>query len=257
MNITRYLQRIDYHGSREPTLETLRALHRAHLLAVPFENLNISRGWPIVLDEAALYQKIVEQRRGGFCYELNGLFASLLCALGFNVSMLAARVFNAQGELGIEFDHMTLHVQLDEPWLADVGFGDSFREPLRLNETGEQVQDGDAYRIACADDRLTLLRCEEQDWKAQYVFTLRAHSLADFAGGCHYHQTSPASPFTRRRICSRATHDGRISLSDTKLIITRHGQREERMLSSDAEYAAVLREHFGMILSQPTNSPTI
>src|SRR5437763_17205555 len=147
MNVTAYLERINYHGATEPSAATLRDLHRAHLLTVPFENLDIHLGREIVLDDERLYSKVVERRRGGFCYELNGAFAALLSGLGFNVKKLAAGVGRADGSFGPMFDHMALMVELNERWLADVGFGEGFREPLRLDEAGEQAQAFGAYRI--------------------------------------------------------------------------------------------------------------
>ena len=129
-SLDRYLARITYDGPRDPTIATLRRLHRAHLLAVPFENLSIHRGERIELDESWILDKIVERRRGGFCYELNGAFSALLRALGFRVDRLAARVYGAGGEPGIPYDHMALRVRLERDWLADVGFGDCFIEPL-------------------------------------------------------------------------------------------------------------------------------
>ena len=140
LNTKAYLERINYHGSLASTAETLRELQVAHLLAVPFENLSIHAKQPIVLEVEALYTKIVEHRRGGFCYEANGLFAALLRALGFEVTMLSAEVANAEGGFSPDFDHMALMVSLEQRWLVDVGFGDSFREPLLLDERGEQVQ---------------------------------------------------------------------------------------------------------------------
>ena len=134
MDASAYLQRINYVGPLAPSAETLRQLHLAHLLSVPFENLSIHRREPIVLDDAALFEKIVRLQRGGFCYELNGVFAALLRSLGFKVTMLSAEVANGKGEFGPPFDHMTLMVTLEDRWLADVGFGDSFREPLRSEE---------------------------------------------------------------------------------------------------------------------------
>jgi hypothetical protein len=127
-----YLERIGYSGVTDPNSDTLRALHRAHLFTVPFENLDIGLKRTIPCDAEAAVRKIVEQRRGGFCYELNGAFAWLLRALGFHVTLLSARVGRADGSLGPEYDHLTLRVDLDQPWLADVGFGDSFLDPLRL-----------------------------------------------------------------------------------------------------------------------------
>src|SRR5215831_13919573 len=156
MNVQAYLNRISYQGSLEPTAETLRSLHVAHLLTVPFENLSIHAHEPIVLEDDALFAKIVERRRGGFCYEANGLFAALLRELGFAVSMLAAEVVSADGTVGPPFDHMTLLVETEQRWLADVGFGDSFLEPLLLDESGPQFQDGRTFRIAPADGSLLL-----------------------------------------------------------------------------------------------------
>lgn len=244
-----YLQRIGHDGPLAPTAETLRALHQAHLLAVPFENLDIHLGRPIVLDEAAFSRKIVGERRGGFCYELNGLFAALLRDLGFDVTLLSARVAAASGDFGPEFDHMLLLVQLEERWLADVGFGEGFREPLRLDELGEQAQPWGAYRLTRdGDDWTYWSRDPAQGWQAGYQFTLQPRQLMDFAEMCHYQQTSPQSHFTRKRICSLATTSGRISVSDMRLILTEHGQREERELASETEYESALREYFGIEL---------
>lgn len=251
MEIQTYLERINYSGPIAPTAETLRELQVAHLLAVPFENLSIHLGEPIVLDDAALFAKIVEMKRGGFCYECNGLFAALLRALGFKVQMLSAEVADAEGVFGPAFDHMTLLVSLEERCLVDVGFGDSFREPLRLDERGDQLQGDRAYRIAADGPVLTLMqRNESEEWKAQYRFALEPHEYADYAEMCRYHQTSPESHFTQGRICSLATEDGRTTLSDMRLIISKNGAKEERTLANQEEYAAVLRERFGIRLPE-------
>lgn len=250
MNTKAYLERINYTGSLAPTAETLRGLQLAHLSAVPFENLSIHVKEPIVLEDEALFTKIVGRRRGGFCYEANGLFAALLRELGFDVVMLSAGVANAEGGFGPDFDHMTLMVALDERWLVDVGFGDSFLEPLLLDERGEQVQGSRAYRIVPDGAHLIMMQRDDGgEWKAQYRFTLQPHQYADYAEMCRYHQTSPQSHFTRGRICSRATRDGRITLSDLRLITTsKNGGRQERTLTSQEEYADALREHFGIVM---------
>jgi N-hydroxyarylamine O-acetyltransferase len=250
MNIQAYLRRINYQGSLTPTAQMLRDLHVAHQLTVPFENLSISLGQPIILDEGALYAKIVERQRGGFCYELNGLFAALLRELGFRVTMLSAGVAHPAGAFGPEFDHMALMVSLEWRWLADVGFGDAFREPLLLDEPGEQRQNGRAYRIVPDDPYRTLLRRDDGgDWRARYRFTLKPHEMADYQGMCLFHQTSPQSPFTRRRTCSLATPDGRITLTDMRLIRTGpNGVCQERLLTSEDEYESLLRTQFGILL---------
>jgi N-hydroxyarylamine O-acetyltransferase len=230
LNVFAYLDRIAYAGSIVPTIEVLRNLHRAHILSVPFENLDIALGRKIVCEENAFIQKIVKRRRGGFCYELNGAFAD-------------------DGSEGPEFDHLALRVDLDEPWLADVGFGDSFLEPLQLRPGVEQQQDGWIYRVANCAESLCMERADRDAiWKRQYSFTLTPRSLNDFAAMCQYHQTSPESPFTRKSICSMAVPSGRITVAEQKRIVTRDGTKEERLFTSDEEYRAALKEHFGVVL---------
>jgi len=250
MDIQAYLNRISYQGSREPTAETLRALHVAHQLSVPFENLSIFLGQAIVLDEEALFDKIVVRRHGGFCYELNGLFAMLLRALGFRVAMLSGGVAHRGDAFGPEFDHMVLMVSLGQRWVADVGFGDAFREPLLLDEAGEQSQGRRAYRIVSDGPYRTLLSQDDGGhWRARYRFTLQPHEIAEYQGMCLFHQTSPQSPFTQRRTCSLPTPDGRIALADMRFIRTgANGDREERLLTSQDEYESVLRTQFGILL---------
>jgi N-hydroxyarylamine O-acetyltransferase len=256
MDIRAYLDRIGYRGPLSPTAETLRALQVAHLQAVPFENLSIHARQPIVLDDESLFDKVVARRRGGFCYELNGLFAALLRALGFQVTLLSAGVARADGTFGPDFDHMALLVTLEERWLADVGFGDSFREPLRLDERGKQPEGTRAFRIDEHDEdgehagRLLLLRRDgaEEPWQPQYRFTLQPHEYADYAEMCRYHQTSPESHFTRQTVSSLATPEGRVTLSGMRLITTRGGERHERVLESEEEREALLRELFGVVV---------
>jgi N-hydroxyarylamine O-acetyltransferase len=251
MNVQTYLERIDYQGSLEPVAETLRDLQIAHLLAVPFENLSIHNHEPIVLDDEALFDKVVKRRRGGFCYELNGLFATLLRQLGFPVARLSAAVGRADGEFGPDFDHMTLLVTLKERWLVDVGFGDSFREPLLLDRRELQVQGERAYRIEEAGDYLLLHeKVADGDWNTQFRFTLQPYEYPDYLQMCHYHQTSPESHFTQNRICSRATPGGRVTLSNMRLIVSRGAARSERELRDEAEYQLVLEKDFGIDISK-------
>jgi N-hydroxyarylamine O-acetyltransferase len=257
MDVQAYLQRIDYRGSLTLDIDLLRPLHRAHLFTVPFENLDIHLGREIVCDESRILEKIVNEKRGGFCYELNGAFAALLRALGFRVTLLSCRVARQDGSYGPEFDHLTLRVDLEEPWLADVGFGDCFLEPLRLGSRLEQEQTGRVYRLtsrmtsaASIDAVFGLEVMAEGRWNKEYALTLQPRELSDFAGMCHYHQTSPESHFTRQRICSLATPEGRITLSDEKLIETRKGLRQERLLSGDQEWRSMLREVFGVVLPE-------
>jgi N-hydroxyarylamine O-acetyltransferase len=250
MDVPSYLARIAYTGSTVPSAETLRTLQRAHLFTVPFENLDIGRKRRIVVDPDASIRKIVEQKRGGFCYELNGAFSALLEAVGFRVTLLSARVPCADGSDGPEFDHLCLRVDLDQPWLVDVGFGDSFIEPLLLKAGFEQQQeDGRVFRLVELERNgvLDLQRKQAEGWKREYLFSLQPRRIEEFGAMCHYHQTSPESPFTRKRVCSRAMPDGRITLADMKLIITKNGVREERPVAEE-EWSQLLRDHFDMVL---------
>jgi N-hydroxyarylamine O-acetyltransferase len=216
---------------------------------VPFENLDIHLGRPIVLEDDALFDKIVERRRGGFCYELNGLFCRLLRELGFTVEKLSAGVANEEGGFDPYFDHMALLVQLDRPWLADVGFGDSFREPLLVDEPGDQTDDSGVYRIERSGDELILMQRSQHDsGKPQYRFRLQPYDYADYAEMCQFHQKSPKSPFTRGQVCTLATVEGRITLRNMRLITTVRGEKQERLIADQEEHQSVLHELFGITL---------
>jgi len=253
VEILLYLARIGYAGAIEPDVETLRGLHLAHMFHVPFENLDIGRGHPIRLTKEGLWEKIVVQKRGGFCYELNGLFAWLLKQLGFDVTYLNARVYNRQGQLGIDFDHLALLVQVpgeSRRWLVDVGFGDSFNEPLDFEERGKQVQGLRSYRLEQVQDGfVTWQKNYDGTWQRQYFFDLQPHKFPEeYEAGCLYHQTSPKSSFTLGSIISRATPEGRVSLEDSRLILTRNGQRTERKIENKEEYDRLLKRHFDITL---------
>ena len=244
--ISPYLGRIGYKGPQTPSHSVLRELHSRHLYTVLFENLDIHLGRPIECDASLFYEKIVVRGRGGFCYELNGLFAELLSALGFEVSLLSGRVPSPGGELGPDFDHMALLVTADgERMLADVGFGDCFLHPLRIDSREPQSDPAGVFRLERQDDSWSLLR----DDKLEYVFSLTPRELSEFAPMCHYQQTSPDSPFTKKRVCSRATADGRITVMHDRIIDTRNGVRTELPLGDDAEWRAALRTHFGFELN--------
>lgn len=240
MDIAAYLRRIKYDGRVTVAAETIAALQKSHLLTVPFENLDIHLGKPINLDLGALFTKIVEQQRGGFCYELNGLLAEALRQLGFEVSLLSAQVAQKQGGFGENFDHLVLLVHLEEDWLVDVGFGESFPNPLRLSQTGAQG----GYRLSHEGHYWLVQALKKDHWQTQFRFTLEPHQFCEFQRMCVYHQTSPESKFTQRRLCSRATLEGRMTLVDQRLIVTRWGDRQERRLKTEQEYRQALADYF-------------
>ncbi|WP_307845114.1 arylamine N-acetyltransferase [Planomonospora sp. ID67723] len=251
--IIRYLERIGAARPAEPGVEGLRALQLAHLQAVPFENLDIHLGEPIVLEPDALFDKIVSRRRGGLCYELNGLFAELLTALGYRVTMLAARVFHGTRP-GPLFDHLALRVDLGEPWLVDIGFGEFADEPIRLDERAEQQDGGGVFQIVPAPGDhgdLDVLHRGDQG----YRLITRPYELADFVPTCWWQATSPRSHFTRSTICSMRTARGRITISGDKLIRTEHGERTEHVLHEAGLRSAYL-EHFGITLDRLPAAPS-
>jgi N-hydroxyarylamine O-acetyltransferase len=248
MDIAAYLARIGYSGDTAPTLENLRAMHRAHFFNVPFENLDIQRGDRFTVDkEDLVYDKIVRRRRGGFCLELTGLFARALRQLGYKVDVIGARVLG-MGFLSYPNSHMVSIVHLDEPWIADVGFGGRIIEPLRLNERGEQLFDGRRYVVANDGDHY-FVTCNEgvHEMPMTYVFTLQPREFSEFDEVCAWLQTSPDSRFTQGDVVSLAKGDGRTTLAGSTLITTSAGERNERELSAD-ERDRVLREEFGIEL---------
>lgn len=246
----RYLDRIGASATGAPSAGLLRDLHARHLDAVPFENLSIHLGEPIVLTEAALVDKIVDRRRGGFCYELNGLFAELLRALGFEVTLLAARVHTPAGPTHL-FDHLALRVDLEDRYLVDVGFGAHSRYPLQL-DWPEPQRDPEAefLLVDAGDGDVDVI----MDGTPRYRVEARARTLADFGPTCWWQQTSPDSHFTRGPACSRPMPGGRVTLAGNRLIQTVDGRRGETELSDEAALAAY-REHFGITLDRLPTTP--
>ncbi|GAB2843726.1 arylamine N-acetyltransferase [Streptomyces deserti] len=263
-----YLLRLGAEHPAWPTVDVLRELHLRHLQRVPFENLSIHLGEEIALDEKRLLDKVVGARRGGFCYELNGAFAALLTALGYDVTLLAARVYGDEGRLGIPYDHLALRVRTVDggDWLADVGFGAHSHFPLAFGERGEQADPGGTFRIVEAGPDAAGVRgghdtVEAADLdvirngRSEYRLETRPRVLGDFVAGAWWHSTSPVSHFTRSLVCSRVTEDrGRITLSGRRLTVTAaDGTREGRQLGTDEEVLAVYRDRFGVELgSVPT-----
>lgn len=248
-----YLERIGAVRPTEPSIDALQVLQAAHLRSVPFENLSIHLGEPVILDESALLEKVVGRRRGGFCYELNGLFAALLGALGFEVTLLAARVFSPDG-LGPPFDHLALLVHTTEPMLADVGFGDHALHPLAARDRSVQRDPAGTFEVLdSADGDLDVSR----DGRGQYRAESRGRELVDFEPTCWWHQTSPKSHFTRSLTCSLPTARGRVTLSDRRLIVTSDGRRSETSIADDEALLAAYRDNFGILLDRLPSNPLV
>jgi N-hydroxyarylamine O-acetyltransferase len=245
-----YLARIGYQGSLVPAIETLRSLHLAHVLTVPFENLDIHLGRPISLEPPDLFRKIVVNRRGGYCFELSGLFALLLEDLGFSVTRLAARVL--YGAEGIRpRSHQVLLVSIEgEHWVVDVGFGgNGLREPFRLAVGHEQEQGPDRFRLITDGRGDYLLQCEiDGAWTDLYSFTLEPNLPVDYTFANYYHSHSPDSLFTQRLMCTVPTLTGRTIFTDRRFKIRSDGATNELHVNSEEKFRQLLQEHFGLVV---------
>jgi N-hydroxyarylamine O-acetyltransferase len=249
MDVQACLNRIGYQGSREPSYETLCNLQRAFLLSVPFENFDIHLGRYIEIDPERVFHKVVEQRRGGFCYELNSLFHALLSELGFDVEFHAARMLR-DGKPGREAGHMILIVNLGERYIVDVGNGKSCREPLPLARSKESAAEDFLYRTADTDlGPAVLEKPKDGDWRTRFIFGMTALERQDFLEPCRWTQTSPDSIFTRNRICTLARHNGRITLLNSTLTVSdENGSRDTDVPAGS--YADCLNEYFGIKVQQ-------
>lgn len=245
MDVRKYLDRINVIGETpSPTAENLYRLQREHLLHVPFENLDIHWKRPIALDTEAFYRKVVEGRRGGFCYELNGLFNELLKELGYRTLLVSARVSVGDGEFSREYDHAAIIAEAEgKEYLADVGFGAFTAEPLKLELDLAQDDATGKYVIReHRDDYLIVLKEDEPE----YIFKPVARDLAEFTEMCNFHQTSPESHFTRGRVCSLMTENGRKTLRDNRFILTVGEEKTETEVTSEAEFDEILEREFGI-----------
>lgn len=251
MDIKKYFERLNLDPMLIPNLQSLKKIHEHHLLNIPFENLDIHYNNSIVLDFDLLENKILGMKRGGFCYELNGLFYKLLSELGYNVKMINARVYDKYGNPGTEYDHMALIVKIDDSeFLADVGFGDNFVEPLKFSPDIIQGDKAGLFKIVDEGNSIYKL-CSSEDgqvFKDLYLFSDREEKLKNFEEMCLYHQTSSESHFTQKRVCSMLTPEGRITLSDLKLIKTSNGVRTENILRNEEEFKKTLKGLFGVVI---------
>ncbi|GAB4253087.1 MAG: arylamine N-acetyltransferase [Ekhidna sp.] len=254
IDVNAYLQRIA--EKREtPSLHYLKSLHRSHLIHIPFENLDIHYKQRIVLDYQKVYQKVIERGRGGFCYELNGLFYLLLANLGFECHLISAQVKSKEtGEFGKPFDHMAVVVRLeDQEWLVDVGFGaNGIITPKKIEKNTVQMDYTRYWRFITDPDENLLLQVSDDTstFSTMQKMTTDEKQVIEFYGMCEYHQTSPASPFTQKKIATRLTPEGRIILTDRVLKILELGTSREIPILNEDEFLSKLQQHFGISLHQ-------
>ena len=248
MNIEEYLRRIEYRGPQHPNLETLTAIHRAHLTAIANENLDIHLGYTISLELAQIYDKIVRRWRGGWCYEMNSLLAWALRELGFEVTVLGAAVAPITDEDRQQMDHMALQVLLDEPWLLDAGFGNAFLDPLPLREGSYQQ----AYHTFQLHRKGEYWSFTNQIYGgAGFEFLLQPRTQEEFEGRCTWFQVTPESPFYKTTVCHRFRPDHSIlSLRGAVLTTIHEDGKSQQVVASLDEYSKTLTQTFGLQLSQ-------
>jgi N-hydroxyarylamine O-acetyltransferase len=254
MDIDAYLARIGYAGSRAATLQTLRALHALHPAAIAFENLDPLMGRRVHLDPAVLERKLVREKRGGYCFEQNGLFASALTALGFSVTGHAARVYIKQEPGKIRRSHMLLKVDLpDGPYIADVGFGAwALSGPLRLLDESVQETPHGPCRVGRADDHFDVQTIVDGEWTRLYRFLLEEQMPQDYEVSNWYCATHPESRFTYELMVARVPSGGRLGMLNNRLSIHHpDGGTERRELKSAREIADVLENEFAIVLPEP------
>ena len=252
MEVKKYLERIGYEGSTEPTIGLLSALQKKHLLNIPFENLDINYKTPIELDIAIIFEKVVIKKRGGFCYELNGIFHELLNSIGFDVKMISARVFDqAQQIFSPEFDHLAIIAKIDSTdYLVDVGFGEFAFSPLKVELNTIHNDERGSFRIERYDDLYyKVAKQSGENWIPEYMFTLRRRDLNEFREMCQYNQTSPLSHFTQNKFCSLATEKGRITVTSNKIKITEGDLITELPVISEEEFLLALENYFQIRLT--------
>lgn len=248
MNKNAYLNRIGIEANDLPSnLETLKLLQKKHLINIPFENLDIHWKTPIFLDMEKFSDKIIGKKRGGFCYELNGLFNELLKSLGFQTEIISARVSNGK-DFGAEYDHLAILVKIDgEEYLTDVGFGDFSAEPLKFVLNTEQTDANGVFLIRKrSDEYFEVVKKHGSEWQSEYIFKDSARDLSEFAEMCNFHQTSSESHFTRGKLCSLMTQNGRKTLTDKKFIKTENGEKEETEIVSEDEFNEILAREFAI-----------
>ncbi|WP_339253973.1 arylamine N-acetyltransferase [Sporosarcina sp. FSL W8-0480] len=245
MNIEKYLKRFNASHLTDPSLNNLKELQFLHMTNIPFENLDVIRKVPIYLNLNTIYEKIVTRMRGGYCYELNGLFHWLLVKLGYDATLVAATVFRPNGKWAKPETHAAILVHLDETYLVDVGFGDSTVLPIPLNG-GICTDVSGSYGVTKLDDVMYVLnRTRNGESRMIYKFEATQKRLEDFHEGCVFNQVSADSTFTHVDIITKATETGRISLYDDELSIYEKGIKTNRVLTP-TERTSVMVELFGI-----------
>jgi N-hydroxyarylamine O-acetyltransferase len=247
LELSAYLHRIGFHGNARPDLATLIAVHRAHQYAIPFENLDVLLRRPVVLDLEANYDKIVCQRRGGWCYEMNGVMGWALKQIGFEVMRMSAGVMRVRAGDAQMGNHLCLLVSVDQPYLVDVGFGGSMAEPLPLRTSEREDRPYRVWLSELVDGNWRYAEIAHGDADAfSFDFRVAQADEALLARQCQFLQTDPASPFMQNLVVQRRTADTHRSLRGRVLAVIHATRVDKKVLNSSDELVATLRDSFGL-----------
>lgn len=249
MNLSAYLQRIGFTGEPCPDLATLRSVHRLHLEAIPYENLDVQLQRPVGFDLNAHFDKLVASRRGGWCYEMNGLMGWALEQIGFRVTRLAGAVVRATAGDASIGSHLALCVHLDRPYLADVGFGDGVIEPTPIVE-GAFRQDWFDFRVERLDETWWRFHNQPHGGAPTFDFQLSEAPAARLEERCRWLQTAPESGFVQNAVCQRYVDSELRILRGRVLKIVRDGAIEQRTVDSALDYERTLADAFGIELPE-------
>jgi N-hydroxyarylamine O-acetyltransferase len=242
MNKEAYLKRIGFLGSHKPILSKLHKLHELHV------NLDIHLNKKIVLARNRIYKKVVEQMRGGFCYELNYLFSQLLKELGYSCKIISARIFNSQGKRGPMFDHMAILVRHQTNWLLDVGFGDLFLKPIALLKDQIQTDGLNFFKISKynSSDYVLLMSADGVKFEKKYTFNVTPQSISHFKKICLDKQINSNSYFVKNLVCTKPTKVGRITVFNNKLIERKLLTKKETLINDNVELLEILKNRFNI-----------
>lgn len=261
VDLDAYFARTGYRGPRTPTLDTLHALVHAHVHAIPFENLDVLLERPIQLDPESIQAKLVDARRGGYCFEQNGLLLEVLSQLGFEARPLSARVRIGKPREHIPArTHLCVRVELPrgelgDSWLVDVGFGGmSLTSALRLGVEGPQDTPHETRRLVREGGRVFHQALLAGEWADLYELTLEEMPLIDRIVANHYTSTHPDSHFRHSILVARALPDGeRLTILNKELTRRRRGGVPEKQpIATHDELIHILREQFGLVLPEGT-----
>lgn len=247
MFLKKYMERIGIEGEIQPDLETLKKIQKQHLINIPFENIDIIKNRTLNLNTDSLFNKIIEEKRGGICYELNGLFLIFLKEIGYDVKYISARV----REEGTDLDHVLLLVNIyKEKYIVDVGFKDNYLYPIKMIPNLVQENYKNSYKInQLESDKYQLIKIVDDEESILYTFTAEEKNLSDFEMRCKDFEITPNTYFTNNPFSAIEREDGKIFITDKKLTITKENKSETKEIKSKDEFYFYLEELFNIKLS--------